>query len=294
MGEIRCCLWCGVDISEKVRRARFCGTPCRQRHSRKAAWLATDPRCPACNESIAHRKSDTVYCDNKCAWAHKTRDQVKRYGKVSPERDAWVESDPRCAACGESIAHKSTGALYCDRICMGVVARQSGGYSVASRRVRRVVLLRWGFENPHERGTPEFDRWKYLANQERRLERARKYSRESAEVNAARRARRRARERGAESRVVGGRDIARIKARQHGRCYYCAGTTVEMHVDHVVPLSRGGRNAIGNLVLACASCNLSKSDKLLIEWKSERLMGGGGNFPNPRNEELRVPVRVAA
>ncbi|WP_203620386.1 HNH endonuclease [Streptomyces sp. SID8499] len=37
-------------------------------------------------------------------------------------------------------------------------------------------------------------------------------------------------------------------------------------VDHVIPLSRGGQHAEGNLVPACKSCNSSKGDKLLIEW----------------------------
>jgi 5-methylcytosine-specific restriction endonuclease McrA len=30
------------------------------------------------------------------------------------------------------------------------------------------------------------------------------------------------------------------------------------HIDHVVPLSAGGRHSLDNLVLACAPCNLSK------------------------------------
>lgn len=290
----RFCLWCDADISLKNSRAKFCGTPCYQRHSRKAEWLASNPECPACGASIAHRRSDTVYCDHRCKWAHKTRDRIKRYGTVSAARDAWVATDPRCLTCGESVAHKSTNAKYCDQACMGQTARQVRGYSVSARRVPRVVLLRWGFKNPHPRGSREADRWKYLSNQEERLEQARAYSRESYEVNAARRARRRARKRGYESRVVRGRDVAQIKNRQCGKCYYCGGKTAEMHLDHVVPLARGGRNAIGNLVLSCASCNLSKSDKLLIEWKSESLIGGGRNFPNPNIEELSVCFGVEA
>lgn len=33
------------------------------------------------------------------------------------------------------------------------------------------------------------------------------------------------------------------------------------HVDHVVPVARGGRDEIGNLVLACARCNIRKGVK---------------------------------
>lgn len=63
--------------------------------------------------------------------------------------------------------------------------------------------------------------------------------------------------------------------RQKGKCYYCHQDVKwgKHHVDHVVPLSRGGSNDISNLVIACASCNLSKSDKLPHEWeKGGRLL----------------------
>jgi 5-methylcytosine-specific restriction endonuclease McrA len=38
------------------------------------------------------------------------------------------------------------------------------------------------------------------------------------------------------------------------------------HIEHVVPLSRGGSNDISNIVLACPTCNLKKHDKLPHEF----------------------------
>lgn len=43
-----------------------------------------------------------------------------------------------------------------------------------------------------------------------------------------------------------------------GRCAYC-GVVANLHADHRQPLSRGGSNAINNIVPACASCNIRKS-----------------------------------
>lgn len=40
--------------------------------------------------------------------------------------------------------------------------------------------------------------------------------------------------------------------------------------DHVTPLSRGGRNDIGNIVACCRACNADKSDLTLSEWADER------------------------
>lgn len=53
-------------------------------------------------------------------------------------------------------------------------------------------------------------------------------------------------------------------------CTYCGDTDGPFHVDHVLPVSKGGSDDPENLVCACATCNLSKSDKTLSEWS-----GGG-------------------
>lgn len=70
-------------------------------------------------------------------------------------------------------------------------------------------------------------------------------------------------------------DIAALYAEQEGRCAYC-GVTVfwdivgDIHVDHIIPLARGGANDLSNLAIACADCNLSKSKKAPDEWQSIR------------------------
>jgi 5-methylcytosine-specific restriction endonuclease McrA len=55
-------------------------------------------------------------------------------------------------------------------------------------------------------------------------------------------------------------------------CYYC-GTpffdntlNAEYHIDHKIPLSRGGTNDISNLVISCPVCNLSKHTKTTGEF----------------------------
>lgn len=66
--------------------------------------------------------------------------------------------------------------------------------------------------------------------------------------------------------VVSGRDLARLVRRFSGMCAYCGERPYE-HFDHVIPLARGGRHCIANLLPACASCNLSKGAKLVSEWR---------------------------
>jgi 5-methylcytosine-specific restriction endonuclease McrA len=45
-----------------------------------------------------------------------------------------------------------------------------------------------------------------------------------------------------------------------GICYYCKGTFLpkELTMDHVVPLSRGGKSTKGNVVPSCKACNNNK------------------------------------
>lgn len=46
-------------------------------------------------------------------------------------------------------------------------------------------------------------------------------------------------------------------------CFYCGKSVTDRpHVDHVLPWSKVAIDGLANLVLACASCNLSKSDRL--------------------------------
>lgn len=64
-------------------------------------------------------------------------------------------------------------------------------------------------------------------------------------------------------------DVLRQFDRQGGRCYWCSELIDEdvYHVDHVIPLSRGGSDDPDNLVCACPHCNLSKGDRLAFsEW----------------------------
>lgn len=55
-----------------------------------------------------------------------------------------------------------------------------------------------------------------------------------------------------------------VRERAESRCEYCLmhqdlqGAT--FHLEHVIPLARGGQTEIENLALACPSCNLHKSD----------------------------------
>lgn len=51
-----------------------------------------------------------------------------------------------------------------------------------------------------------------------------------------------------------------------GGCAYCDATSTEMQRDCVLPISRGGRYTVTNVVPACRSCNASKCNHEVTTW----------------------------
>ncbi|MCD6292535.1 MAG: HNH endonuclease [Deltaproteobacteria bacterium] len=60
---------------------------------------------------------------------------------------------------------------------------------------------------------------------------------------------------------------------QKGLCHYCGGRfpAHELTMDHIVPVSRGGRSVKGNVVPCCKECNSRKMYKTPVEMILERL-----------------------
>ena len=49
--------------------------------------------------------------------------------------------------------------------------------------------------------------------------------------------------------------------RDGGKCVYC-GSNENLHLDHIIPFSKGGDTSVENLQLLCQKCNLEKSNKI--------------------------------
>jgi 5-methylcytosine-specific restriction endonuclease McrA len=49
-------------------------------------------------------------------------------------------------------------------------------------------------------------------------------------------------------------------------CAYCGAVDRPLQRDCVLPISRGGRYTVGNVVPACASCNASKCNDEVTGW----------------------------
>lgn len=54
-----------------------------------------------------------------------------------------------------------------------------------------------------------------------------------------------------------------VKRLANGICLCCKRTHVKLTVDHVIPLSKGGRNVIENIQPLCSECNIKKDDRIV-------------------------------
>lgn len=82
-------------------------------------------------------------------------------------------------------------------------------------------------------------------------------------------ARRRARKRDAVTARITSKHLALLLEAQDGCCRYCSAPLgKDKHLDHRVPLARGGAHTPDNVCWACPKCNQSKSARLYPEeWR---------------------------
>jgi len=66
-------------------------------------------------------------------------------------------------------------------------------------------------------------------------------------------------------RTINWRLRALVLMRDGARCQYCGASVqhgAKLHIDHVVPWSKGGETTLDNLQVLCQACNVGKSDVL--------------------------------
>ena len=59
------------------------------------------------------------------------------------------------------------------------------------------------------------------------------------------------------------------RKRSSGECHFCGQKfpPVELTMEHLVPIIRGGKSTRGNVVPACKECNNKKKYLLPVEWE---------------------------
>ena len=146
------------------------------------------------------------------------------------------------------------------KMCKDCHRQATNRWAAAHREQRRENTRRWREANP-EKSREQLRRW-----QKANLDKHRQKSH-----------RRRARLKGNGVYTVTDKDMRWLEQQPcaHSHLGPCNGN---MHLDHVIPISRGGSHGIGNLQALCQHHNISKKDRLEVEvrWlKAEMSMTHG-------------------
>lgn len=141
---------------------------------------------------------------------------------------------------------------------MWAAIRKAGSYSSIARLVANEQRRYWK-ENPDAARQAkmlwnrEIARWKHLVDLDYKL-----YHRQKSK-------RRKAMLRGNIAHQIRPQQL-RFRLTQFGHCCAYCGKGGDLHIEHVVPISKGGPHTIDNIVVACQRCNYSKGVKEVEAW----------------------------
>ena len=218
------------------------------------SWNVYLPRpCTYCGDPYVLCGSGTP-CGARCrTMLNRAEQNAKRYVRYLPRR---------CAGCGElftprrSDARTCPGSRYCRNVALWDRERAA---NIAARPFRACASC--GADITAYRTDAEV----CSPRCQGRVRKARNRERYAVHQQA-----RTARQRTAQTGCgVPLAEWRRILHRARGRCFYCD-RLAPLTMEHVIPLVRGGKHSIGNVVAACGPCNSSKNDFLLVEWRYAR------------------------
>jgi 5-methylcytosine-specific restriction endonuclease McrA len=131
--------------------------------------------------------------------------------------------------------------------------------------IHRAAVRSWRERNP-ERSVTQAREWN-IANRERYNANMRGWRAKNKDKVAEQNRNIKAKRRKAERLTVTKKDWNKLVAYYRGCCAYC-GAKEKMTMEHIVPISRGGRHSIGNLLPVCMTCNVKKNYRFIVEWKA--------------------------
>ena len=136
--------------------------------------------------------------------------------------------------------------------------RQSGRLPSVPRLVYDQQLEHWrkhpaDYETYNLKRSKYNFRWRYMVDPKFRL-----YHRSKAK-------RRKAQQRGSTALMLSPDQLWRRWVQFDHCCAYC-GTNGDLHMEHVIPISKGGEHHLGNIVPACQRCNYSKHTSEAQAW----------------------------
>lgn len=186
-----------------------------------------------------------------CCWTEKLltefhKDRSKRQGVASSCKSCAVERASRWYEEHKEVALRSSARYYAEH--RDLLIRQMAIRRRENLEAYSAIEKRWRLANS-ERKIANDKRWR-----EANAGKVRVYRQVSE-------ARRKA-SRGRSSGHFTAEQVQAMRRLQRFKCPICQGSIRrKFHIDHVVPLARGGTNEVSNIQLLCPTCNIRKQAK---------------------------------
>lgn len=249
------------------------GKPCKKRHCWYDSGLCLrykkDGRCVICERS--RRQGKSVYNPEKAREYYLRKcqepgwkDQKRAYMRLVSSKPEHVtkrrERNEKAREANRQAGLTSDGSprkrQKATRLQSAI--RNAGRLPTVQQLVIAEQLRYWK-ENPAEAKRKKTERarerrlWRYKTDARLRL-----YNREKSK-------RRKAKLRGSVGVQVTPDEIRYRFNQFDDRCAYC-GSTGDLHIEHVMPIAKGGNHVLSNILPACQRCNYSKRTHPVEDW----------------------------
>lgn len=226
----------------------YLGTLCKRGHNYQATGKSIRYKlgtCVECAKIGSRANANKPYRrSNRQKWKSNKRAELRKQGLTSRGL----------------LPLRANGAIPRDgqALVLQKAIRNAGRLPSVTQLVMDEQQRYWN-ENPEARAqwrrkwNAELRRFRYLADPSFRA-----YHREKSK-------RRKAQMRGGHAIKVTAAQLRQRFAQFGNTCAYC-GTGGDLHIEHVVPISRGGTHTLGNVLPACQRCNYSKRAQDVSAW----------------------------
>lgn len=218
-------------------RSYFTGVPCTRGHICERAVSNTG--CRECTRAIDRARKNGQNGDPD----HFRRAEIKRASQqarclaIADGSSTFINASP-CSACGTYVKYSgSRHCVECSRL--GSLKHKM---DPRNQEYYRKASEKWRTENTERR---------------RSISQNYKHKRRAQEASG-----------------MSYSELHTWKKRQKKVCYWCGKKcATSFCVDHYIPLAKGGKHDVSNLVIACRSCNGRKSDKDPEVFRSQLWVG---------------------
>lgn len=232
----------------------FTGKPCKRGH--------VEPRyahgsCTACKaeDRIANRDEHIIY--------------LREWRKANPDKTSFYHEKQSKAGYHKEYYEKNKDEILARDAAWRAenpdAAKQIQKRSYEKHREKRRAKARDKYAED-----PTYDKERAVgyrrSNRKKLAEQSKQWRKDNPELVRTYDRNKKIKRRGAEGRHTQA-DVASVMERQKFKCAECsASVRNSYHVDHIMPLSKGGTNWPSNLQILCPACNMEKHATDPIEW----------------------------